>query len=300
MDPLSQMLSLCDVRSAAMSSLTAGGKWALRFPSVTGIKFNAVLKGDCWIRFDGSEPHRLESGDTYLLTEAPSYVLACEPDLTAIDAVPLFARSPDHIVHYGGDDAVLIGGGFVMDNVLPMLVDALSPFVHIPAREPGAISLRKVLGDLDSELRDSRPGKSLMVKHLADMLFIHVLRAYAASANGKTTGWFRALGNPRIGKALRAMHADIARDWTVEALADIAGMSRANFAAHFKKLVGLPPRSYLTHWRMASARHALRETETSVARLAESLGYTSESAFAHAFRRTYGYSPGACRRRDAR
>lgn len=107
----------------------------------------------------------------------------------------------------------------------------------------------------------------------------------------RSVGWLGALGDDRVGAALRAMHADVAHRWTLEELASVAGMSRSAFAASFKSLVGSAPLEYLIHWRMSLARDALRHDTRSISDLAFATGYASESAFSTAFRRVVGASP---------
>jgi transcriptional regulator GlxA family with amidase domain len=104
-------------------------------------------------------------------------------------------------------------------------------------------------------------------------------------------GWLRALGDKRLAPALRLMHGDPSRAWQLEELARATAMSRTTFALHFKTAAGVGPLTYLTQWRMRLAQRALREENVSVAVLARSLGYTSESAFSHAFKRIIGAPP---------
>ena len=117
-----------------------------------------------------------------------------------------------------------------------------------------------------------------------------MLRAHAEHA-ARPAGWLKALGDDRIGAALRAMHADVAHRWTLEELAGLAGMSRSAFAASFKSQVGSAPLEYLIQWRMSLARDALRHATRSISELAFATGYESESAFSTAFKRVMGCSP---------
>ena len=109
------------------------------------------------------------------------------------------------------------------------------------------------------------------------------------------TGWLRALADPKIGAALRHIHASVKEGTSLAALARVAGMSRTTFAARFKALVGQPPLGYAIRWRMSLAKDALRTTDRAIGELAFDLGYASESAFSMAFRREVGCSPRAYR-----
>ena len=303
MDPLSQVFSLLDVQSLATARLEAGGSWALRFAAKPYLKFNAVLRGCCWIELPGVAPCRLEEGDTFLLANAPPFVLSTAPGLPASDGTALFAGNTSGVARHGGDDTVLIGGGFVFGSEdARLLLDALPPFLHVPAQEPAAAILRRTLQLLDDELDSGRMGESLMTGRLADILLVQALRAHVAVNGPEAAGWIGALSDRRIGRAIRLMHAEIGRRWTVDALANAVGMSRSGFALRFTALVGVPPLEYLLRWRMQVARGALKRGDQSVAELAASLGYASESAFGNAFRRVVGHAPrryGAMRRAAA-
>lgn len=291
-DPLSDVFSLTDMRSARCTRLEAGGGWALSFPAKAALKFVAVLRGRCWLTLPGEAPHRLGQGDTFLLANAPAYVIASDLDLAPEDGVPLFDGPHLDVARYNGDDTALLGGAFVFDSGgAQLLLDALPPFIHIPASEPAAAVLRGTLELLDAELQAAQMGASLMARRLGDVLLVQALRVFAARQGRDRAGWVVALADPKIGGALNLIHKDPGRRWTVDELASAIGMSRSGFALRFKELVGLAPLDYLTRWRMQLAREALRRKEASVASLAATLGYASESAFGNAFKRIFGRSP---------
>jgi AraC-like DNA-binding protein len=297
-DPLSDVLALLQMESVATARLETGGAWAMHFPARAYIKFNAVLHGHCFITPDGQAPRRLEAGDTFLMSGAEGYTLsdaAVHDGVTAADGPALFAaarQAQGNCVRYGGADTILVGGGFVFGaNNAALLLDMLPAFLLIPGGDSVAAILRNTLALLDAELSANDMGASLVTRHLADILLVQALRAYVTLHGVDSAGWFGALGDSRVGGALRAMHRDPRRRWSVAALAALAGMSRSGFALRFKERVGSAPLAYLTHWRMQLARSALRSGNASVAMLAEELGYASESAFGNAFKRHFGRSP---------
>lgn len=292
MDPLSEAFSLLDIRSARCTRLEAGGAWALRFPAKPALKFAAVLRGWCWMLLPGEPPCRLKTGDTFLLSDAPAYVLTNDQHKAPEDGIALFDWTNFDTAHHGGDETVLLAGSFVFQpGNAQALLSALPSFMHVPAQECAAAVLRGTLELLDAEVRSAEMGASLMTHRLADILFVQALRAYVGLRGKDSAGWIGALTDERIGRALRRMHGDVGHPWTVEELARAAGMSRSGFAARFKELVGTPPLDYLLRWRMQLAREALRLNEASVARLADRLGYASESAFGNAFKRVHGRAP---------
>jgi AraC-like DNA-binding protein len=153
--------------------------------------------------------------------------------------------------------------------------------------------LRAAVDLLGVELQRSRPGVDAMVPALLEVLLLQILRAHYA---GSGTGWAAALRDPAVAAALRAIHGDVPRPWTVGELAGLAGLSRAAFARRFGALVGRPPLGYLAWWRMTVAAGLLRAGELPLAAVARRVGYASEFAFAHAFKREYGMASGGYRR----
>lgn len=290
-DALTDILSLLDVRSARCTRFEAGGRWAFRFPAKPALKFAAVLQGECWIVLPGEGPHRLTAGDTFLLAEAPEYVLANDPDMTPEDGIASFDWEHSDLAHHGGSETALLAGSFVFEALhVRLLLDALPSFMLIPAQDPAALALRDLLAILDREIRTERMGTSLVTRRLAEVLLVQVLRAYAAGPGSAGSGWIGAAADPHIGAALDLMHGDVARRWTVDTLARAVGMSRSAFAAGFARKVGSPPLDYLLRWRMQVGREALRRGET-VAAVAARVGYASESAFGNAFKRIHGTAP---------
>lgn len=299
-DPFSDILQLTRARAVLTGGFEAGGPWAIRFPARGKIKFSAVLKGGCWIALEGEpEPGRLEAGDVGLLAAQRSYVLASDLAVEPIDAISLFSGAGRTTARLGdGGDFAFIGGHVLVDPASGgLLEDVLPPWIHIGSAAPEAPVLRWLLGQIAEEGVAGLPGATLASSQLTQLLFIHMLRAHLKDEALIPAGWLRALADGRVAPALRAMHGDPASAWRLEDLAKLCAMSRTTFAAYFRKVVGAAPLGYLTQWRMRLARHALREGTDSVAMIAETLGYGSESAFSNAFKREAGCSPRAYRGR---
>jgi transcriptional regulator GlxA family with amidase domain len=148
---------------------------------------------------------------------------------------------------------------------------------------------------MEEESRQQSEGWQQVVRRLSEVLFVHVLREYMQRAP-HTTGALAALADPALGSALRALHADPAKAWTVENLAERANMSRSVFAESFKASLGITPAKYLLLWRMQKARALLERTRSNVASVAKQVGYASEAAFSRAFKECVGVSPGQYQR----
>lgn len=293
-DPFSDILKFTRAETLVTGSFTAGGAWAIRFPAPDKIKFFVVVKGACWVRIDGEDqPCRVGAGDVGLLAAQRSFVLSSDLDIEPVEAMGLFQGGRTKSAHLGtGEDFSYLGGHVLLDPASrQLLADALPPWIHVPAGSPQAAASQWLLRQLVQERASDLPGASLATEQLAQLLFIQLLRAHLDTSGDLPAGWLRALGDARIAPALRSMHGDPGHAWGLEELAKTAAMSRTTFAVHFKMAAGVAPLGYLTAWRMRLAERALREDDIPVAELARSLGYTSESAFTNAFKRTTGSAP---------
>ncbi|MFG1947083.1 AraC family transcriptional regulator [Nonomuraea sp. NPDC048826] len=276
-----------DVLSDAVAAARAGRPHASRvirkvpfadsIPAGEGAGFHLVLQGSCVLLGPDAEPAALAVGDVAFLPRAAAHRLTAGP-----------AAQP-------GGTTVLLSGGYRLDRerAHPLLAE-LPEIMHLPAkvgRDPALHATVDLLGhELDGP---PGPGGDAALPALLDLLLLYILRAWLAERTG---GWAAALGDPAVAAALRAVHADPARPWTVEELGRRGGLSRAAFARRFNALVGRPPLAYLTWWRLATAARLLRDTDTPLTAIAGQVGYGSEHALAHAFKREYGLAPGAYRR----
>jgi AraC-like DNA-binding protein len=302
-DPFSEILRFTHAESLVTGGFTAGGPWAIRFPAPEKIKFFAVVKGQCWVQIDGEpEPFHFETGDVGLMAARRSFILASTPDVAPVEAMALFSGAGRSTAQLGdGKDFAYLGGHVMLDPTSGrLLADVLPPWIHIQAASPQATTFRWLLDQLVEERATELPGAQLASAQLAQLLFIQILRAHLKTATVMPAGWLRALADPRVAPALRLMHSDPGRSWHLEELAKACAMSRTTFAFHFRTVAGVAPLTYLTQWRMRLAERTLREQATPVAVVAQSLGYTSESAFSNAFKRVTGRSPRAFRRHATR
>jgi AraC-like DNA-binding protein len=191
-----------------------------------------------------------------------------------------------------GSGCVVLAGRVSLDaSSARMLTDVLPEVILVRASSPRAASLRWILEELLAERTSTVPGSSIASAQLAQLLFVQILRAYLASGEELPAGWLRATGDERLVRALRLIHEEPGRTWRLAELAKAAGMSRTRFAVAFSAAAGVAPLTYLTEWRMRLAERRLREDEVTVAELAASLGYASESAFSTAFKRVTGRAP---------
>jgi AraC-like DNA-binding protein len=294
MDPLSDILSLLKPNSYGFRGLNAGGDWALAFPADDGVKCYAITLGACWLAVDGfAQPWRLDAGSFALLSGDKSFRLYSAPDVTPIDAFAFFPSFPagEVAVLNGGDGCQGVGGYFDFEGMhADLLLGMLPPVVYIGA-EQGREDLRWSIERLMRELRKPQPGGALLGEHLTQALLIEALRIHLTERSPEDAGWLFALADRQILAVMTAMHSELGRKWTLEDMARVAGMSRSTFAVRFKETVGEPAMDYLTRWRMMVAADRLANAGMSIAVVAPTVGYESDSAFGAAFKRVIGYSP---------
>ncbi|WP_062206649.1 AraC family transcriptional regulator [Streptomyces sp. NBRC 109706] len=303
MDPLEDVLTLLETRGRLSTSLAAGGRWALRFDAPRAVKFNAVRRGSCLLEVDGLDgPIELAEGDCFLLTRRRAFTLRSDPEAVPVAAGPVFALVEGGVARAGrGDDVFLIGGAFSFGTrAQELLLDRLPPVVHVPAGTRHAETVRWALTAIDRELTHRPMAATLVAEHLAVVMLVHVLRLHLLREPQAVTGWLAGLGDPVVATALTCLHRDPAHAWTVAELAGAAAVSRSTLAARFKATVGQGPLEYLTRWRIELAARQLREGGGTVAAIAHSVGYGSESALSVAFKRVLGVPPGDYRRHPTR
>lgn len=300
MDTLTDLLGRARASGALFARTDLHGAGGLRLPATAPLSLHVVSRGRLYLEADGAVTG-MEQGDV-LLVRAPTVVsvLAAEHEraealevLLARPGAPPPAPGVRHLVLPGdGAAATLLCGAYELaGSVCDRLLAALPPVVHVRAGG----RLGRVVQLLVEELDADEPGQQTALDRLLDLLLVHVLRAHFAGR--PAPAWYAAMADPVVGPALGALHADPARAWTVEALARVAGLSRAAFARRFALLVGEPPLTYLTGWRMALAQDALRRDGSTLVAVAREVGYGSEFALSAAFTRHVGEPPGRWRAR---
>lgn len=294
MDPLSDVLSLLKLHTYISGGFEAGGEWSIAFGQHEGIKFYAAVSGECWLSVEGvPDAVRVKSGDCFLLPRGLAFRVASDLTLKPVDAFTILPAVRDGGItcYNGGGDFFSVGGHFALTgDYASVLLGMLPPIVHIRNESDKAV-LRWCAERMRQELREPQPGGFLVAQQLATMMLVQALRLHLAEGLKGGVGWLFALADKQMAAALRAMHDDPAGRWTLQSLAERAGMSRTTFALKFKETVGASPIEYLTRWRMMVAGDRLVNSSDPVSAIALSLGYESESAFSTAFKRVMGCSP---------
>jgi AraC-like DNA-binding protein len=290
-DPLSEIVALLQPRAVFTRPISGAGRWAVRYSRFGLPSFCAVLEGSCLLAVDGHEVITLKAGDFVLLPATPGFTMSgFEPAVPVLLDPNEPAKAPLGELRHGTPDGPAdvrqLGGYFEFDSPDPTLLVSLLPgVVHVRDADRLGLFVRLI----DEETHQDRPGRDFAVARLVELLLIEALR----STPGKDAppGLLRGLADPRLAPAMRQMHGEIKRSWTMDDLARVAALSRTSFFERFKKTVGLPPMEYLLAWRMAIAKNLLQRQKLAIAEVAEQVGYSSASTFSTAFSRHVGAPP---------
>jgi AraC-like DNA-binding protein len=261
------------------------------------ISYHLIMQGTCWVWLDGEEPVRLQAGDIIVLPHGDTHVLATRSGLRKTPEMSMYRMPKDGILPTkiamgtdGGEQTHFVCGFLACDSrPYNPLLTALPRMIHVSDHASGPLGayFRAAL----AESKGSRMGGASMLGRISELMFVDVVRRHLESMPPGRENWLAGLRDPYLGRALAALHADPARDWTLEALAQEAALSRSAFAERFTQFVGQPPMQYLTNWRMQLATNYLRTANEPISAIAARVGYESEAAFSRAFKKTVGAPP---------
>ena len=286
-DPLTQVIGLLQPSASFSKLATATGRWAVRPPGADPF-YGAVLDGACELSIAGRAPVRLGRGDFILIPAARDFtVTSLAPPPAGYVTEPIEVRPG--VFHLGEpgdpDTQLLIGYCTFGSDDAALLVSLLPEMVVVR----GAQRLSMLVELLSEEARAARPGRDVVLARLLEVLLIEAFRA--TSSPTAAPGLLRGLRDERLAAALRRMHGEPTRPWTVGALAKEAALSRSTFFERFRREVGVAPMEYLLGWRMTMAKDMLRSDDARVGEVAQRVGYGSSSTFSVAFTRQVGTSP---------
>ena len=290
-DPLSEVIALLQPRAVFSRRISGAGRWGVAYSAFGHPSFCAVLEGRCRLAVDGQRPLTLEAGDFVLLPATPGFTMSGFQAVRPVRFDPKVTSAQlgevRHGTRGGHPDVRLLGGWFVFDSPdAGLLVSLLPAVVHVRGAERLSVLVRLVA----DESSERRSGRDLVLTRLVEVLLIEALRS--TPGEDAPPGLLRGLADAHLASAMRQMHGQLARAWTVAQLAKTAALSRSAFFDRFTRTVGLPPMEYLLAWRMAVAKDLLRRHDLALAEVAERVGYGSASTFSTAFSRHVGRPPG--------
>jgi AraC-like DNA-binding protein len=317
MDALSELLRAVKLSAALFYNSSCTAPWCLQAPKSSAflpyiraqatrvIEFHHITEGTAYIRV-GDETTPLAAGDIVMIPHGDAHEMGAGVGGKPIggeDALSALWSGRIQLASFGGGGEMtgLVCGYLACDGeLLKPVLAALPRVVRVNIRtNPAGEWLDNMLRHAVSQAAAATPGSEVILAHLAEVLFAEVLRRYLLTLPDGRTGWLAGAGNPAVGRALAALHREPAFNWTLDLLAEEAGISRSALTEKFTRFIGQAPMAYLTDWRLELGAEALRSTSRSVQRVALDSGYESEAAFNRAFKRRFSLPP-ARYRREAR
>lgn len=301
--PIGKLLDSLKMESAFFTNSTLSSPWALGMPPMSNcMMFHIVVDGDVLFR-SGDAEFSLTSGEFVLFPRSAGHELSdghCQ-NVTPLNQLPIKNITERYeTLTFGGDGKTtrLICGAVVFEHPLAIkLLGVMPHFIKVDRHAESAMSTIKSISELlKLEAQQIAVGAGATIGRLADILVIAAMRQYLTELDENELGWINALEDDRIGKAIKLIHNQPEKHWSLEDLATAIGMSRTSFANQFKRLVGNTPMEYLTEWRMSLAYSKLQLSQQTVLAIALDIGYQSEAAFSRAFKKATGQSPGEVRR----
>lgn len=304
MDILSDVLQSIRLEGSVFFRSALARPWGMTCPENDTPLFHIVLFGHCWLQTSAMrQAIRVEDGDIVLIPRGEAHWIADSPHSERIPSTRLLEayQCGAPLFQQGEIATQLLCGYFRFDKGLQHpLMSTLPPYLHIKqGSRTEDLWLRHMVETMDLEAEASHPGKDVVVDRLCEILFIQILRR-TEEALGQHGHFLAALEDPVIRQAMHLIHAQLDHPWTLEELAREAGTSRAVFAARFHQLVGVPPKAYITAWRLHKAARLLEDRGLSLSAVAAEVGFASDSAFSKAFKRCFKIAPSALRQRMQR
>jgi AraC-like DNA-binding protein len=334
MDVLSDVLRVVRLSGAVFFTADFSSPWALESPipemlasavmpqAECIVLFHILVDGECEVECGGLPVATMKSGDVIVFPRGEQHTMRSHGAGTPapLSSIVSLGRHDDPVqLSYGGGGRIsrFVCGYLNCDQRFGPLVDSLPTMMMVRGRDDyssidavdatgsrptvmpqgSGTWLGTTLKFTVNEARAARPGSTAMLGRLTELMFVELLREYMHRLPASEGGWLAGLNDPQVGKALRLLHADPGRDWTVDDLAREIAMSRSVLAQRFTELVGESPMRYLAGWRMQLAKEMMRDGVRTIQEVAACVGYDSEAAFNRAFKRATGSPPAAWRKR---
>ncbi|WP_373939225.1 AraC family transcriptional regulator [Vibrio kanaloae] len=291
--PLSQL----KMSSVFYTHSTMKQPWGIKMPSISSsTMFHLILDGEAIVTvFD--EKVKLGPGDFILIPRGSGHDIV---DINNTVASDLFENELEKVTeHYErlktkgyGDITTTLCGTVLFDNeITASIISSMPDFILISAQSKAHETIKNMVQAIQRETRYEDYGSGLVVSKLADILILQCIRSWINELSDENQNWIVAHTDKRLSRAMKVIHNDSSANIDIESLAKLSGMSRTSFIEYFKKMVGRPPKKYISDWRLSLARERLLHGKAHVLNVALDVGYQSEAAFSRAYKAKYGESP---------
>ncbi|MFK4822757.1 AraC family transcriptional regulator [Ochrobactrum quorumnocens] len=309
-DLVSELLSGMRLRGVQYRRIQTGPEFGMSFHARPGhAYFHYLAVGKALLRSADGTVHTLSAGSAVLVPQGEEHAFlsdngvsvqpidsfataALGDTVSGVDTCPSASTIPSAILFYGCMEFDL-GGMQALGPLMPlfMFADAHN------GRYPG---LAPIFTSMKNEICSGRIGFAGILSRLAEVMAAMIVRGWVECGCDNTSGLVAALRDPRLARAILALHRHPGREWTVENLAAECNISRSVFAGRFQSTIGIPPLRYAAELRMRLASQWLTRDRLAIDTVARRLGYTSQAAFSRAFKRVTGHTPGTSRQLNLR
>ena len=300
MDALSDVLESLKLKAVVYQKIRFSAPWGVAIAQDQYSQFWRLLKGTCYVSIPGEEMIRMNEGDFVFVPHGAAHRILGHPGNASVPAASYVAALQCGQPLFRGNDeeTLLIGGHFEFSSsVQHPFVQSLPKAIRINSSQNEIrFWLQQASSFMNDELISGRAGNQIILGKLAEVVIILIIRAYIEEGD-LDQGFLRAFKDPRISASLNSMHTAPEKDWTLDQLAAVAGMSRSLYCKEFKRLLGETPLAYLTNWRILKSREFLMTSKENICEIAERVGYQSEAAFNRLFKSKVGETPASYRRR---
>ena len=272
------------------------------------ILYHYVVEGELHVQIEGEDGESLTigAGEVVLLPRNDPHLMGSDLSLPPVAGSEIIRPPQDGglaSIHHGGDGGrtrMICGFLGCASGEGNPVISTLPALLKLDVEQASAAEwIRSTFRYAAEEVSAGRPGSGTVLAKLSELLFVEAVRRYAETLPDGQTGWLAGLRETHVARALALLHSDITRRWTVDDLGREVGLSRSALADRFIHLIGVPPMHYLASWRMQVATQKLRNTNASLAQVAELVGYNSEAAFSRAFKKAFGAAPATWRRSNS-
>ncbi len=308
MDALSDVLRAVKLTGAVFLDAEFGAPWCVsadgavlrrHMPEAEHfVNYHYIAGGRCQVVVDGGSTAEAVAGDVVVVAHGNPHLMSSAPLLAATPMDTLLQPPPSGglaRLRFGGSGETthVVCGFLACDpRLCRPILSSLPRLIRVNIRQgPSGHWLEGSIRHSVEEALSARAGAAVVLARLGEVLFVETLRQYIEELPASQTGWLAGIRDPIVGRVLALIHSRAADDWTVDALAQSAGCSRSALAERFTHFLGQPPMHYLARWRLALAASALRVAGARVGRVAQEVGYASDTAFNRAFKREYGVAP---------
>jgi len=296
-DVLIDILDTLRFRSTIFLRSQLAAPWGFSFGRAPTPRFHISLGGDFFVGGDETgTPVQVREMEIALLPRGCCHWVADRPGRPLVPSERAEGQCElERQALRGGTvtHQIMCGRTALDPNLTHPFFASLPEIVHLPCVADDS-RIWRMVKLIDAEVASTQSLRSPIINRLTEALFLQLLQD-AVEHGREAIGFVAALRDPQLHRVLQLIHEELAKDWTIEDLANFAAMSRATLVRRFRKSVGAAPIEYLTRWRLLKAHQLTKHSAHSIERVADLVGFSNSQTLGRAFKRHFGYPPSRLR-----